>query len=266
MPQGKSVISPASHKAFRTVDELLDFVESLADDSGLPIGIKSAVGDSDFWIELADRMSREDRGVDYIAIDGGEGGTGAAPYSFADHVALPWKVGFTRVYRIFAERDAHQKVVWMGSGKLGFPETSLMAFCLGADMIAVGREAMMAVGCIQAQRCHTDHCPTGVATQNRWLVRGLDPTSKADRLANYVVTLRKEITRLSHACGVDHPALLKSSHMEILDGEFGSRPLADVFGYQPGWGLPSEKDAAETLQAMGLQPGDVGEPRHYAEP
>ncbi|MBT8488541.1 MAG: FMN-binding glutamate synthase family protein, partial [Gemmatimonadetes bacterium] len=169
VPQGQSVISPASHRAFRSVDEMLDFVESLADDSGIPIGIKSAVGDSEFWIELADRMSREDRGVDYIAIDGGEGGTGAAPYSFADHVALPWKVGFARVYKIFAERDAHQKVVWVGAGKLGFPETALMAFCLGADMIAVAREAMMAVGCIQAQRCHTGHCPTGVATQNPWL-------------------------------------------------------------------------------------------------
>ncbi len=266
VPEGQSVISPASHRAFHSVDEMLDFVESLADDSGVPIGIKSAVGDSDFWIELADRMSREDRGVDYIAIDGGEGGTGAAPYSFADHVALPWKVGFTRVYKIFAERDVHQKVVWVGAGKLGFPETALMAFCLGADMIAVAREAMIAVGCIQAQRCHTGHCPTGVATQNPWLVRGLDPTDKAARMANYVIALRKEITRLSHACGVDHPGLLRSSHMEILDGHFGSRPLAEVFGYAPEWGLPPEEDAAGALQAMGIAPGDMGEPRKYAEP
>lgn len=264
--QGHTVVSPASHRAFGSVDEMLDFVELLADESGLPVGIKSAVGDSDFWVELADRMSREDRGVDYIAIDGGEGGTGAAPYSFADHVALPWKVGFTRVYRIFAERDVHQKVLWIGSGKLGFPDTALMAFCLGVDMIAVGREAMLAVGCIQALRCHTDHCPTGVATQNRWLVRGLDPTSKADRLANYVVALRKEITRLSHACGVDHPGLLESSHMEILDDEFGSRSLSEVFGYRPEWGLPTAEDAAETLTSMGITPGDEGEPARYAEP
>lgn len=124
----------------------------------------------------------------------------------------------------------------------------------------------MAVGCIQAQRCHTDHCPTGVATQNRWLVRGLDPTDKAARLANYVVALRKEIIRLSHACGVDHPGLLRSSHMEILDAEFGSRPLAEVFGYAPDWGLPPEEDAAGALQAMGVLRGDLGEPRTYAEP
>lgn len=266
VPEGRSVISPASHKVFGNVDEMLDFVEGIADECGLPVGIKSAVGDSDFWVELAERMSREERGVDYIAVDGGEGGTGAAPYSFADHVALPWKVAFTRVYRIFAERDVHQKVVWIGSGKLGFPDNALLAFCLGVDMIAVGREAMMAVGCIQAQRCHTDHCPTGVATQNRWLVRGLDPTSKSARLANYVVALRKELLRLSHACGVDHPGLLRSSHMEMLDGEFGSRPLVDVFRYEPDWGLPTPGDTAELLEAMGLTPGDMGEPTRYAEP
>jgi glutamate synthase domain-containing protein 2 len=144
----------------------------------------------------------------------------------------------------------HQDVVWVGAGKLGFPETALMSFCLGADLVAVGREAMLAIGCIQAQRCHTGHCPTGVATQNPWLVRGLDATSKADRLANYIITLRKELTRLSHACGVEHPGLLTAKHMEVLDGHYGSRPLLDVFGYEDGWELPSETDAAAVLQAM----------------
>jgi glutamate synthase domain-containing protein 2 len=250
VPKGQTVISPPGHRSFDTVDEMLDFVEDLADATGVPIGIKSAVGQLAFWTELADRMASEDRGVDYIAIDGGEGGTGAAPFVFSDHVALPFKVGFSRVYRIFAERGIHQDVVWVGSGKLGFPQTGLLAFCLGVDMIAVGREAMMAVGCIQAQRCHTGHCPTGVATQNRWLVRGLDPTQKAARLANYVVTMRKELTRLSHACGCAHPALLTAEHMEILDGNFGSRPLSEVFGYQPGWELCSRADLAEVERLM----------------
>ncbi|MEK9500825.1 FMN-binding glutamate synthase family protein [Gemmatimonadota bacterium DH-20] len=250
VPEGKTVISPSGHRTFSNVDELLDFVEEVADATGVPVGIKSAVGLPGFWVELAERMASEDRGVDYIAIDGGEGGTGAAPPSFADHVSLPFKVGFTRVYTIFAERGVHHDVVWMGAGKLGFPETALLAFCLGADMIAVAREAMMAVGCIQAQRCHTGHCPTGVATQNKWLVRGLDPTDKAARLANYVITLRKELTRLSHACGVEHPGLLRADHMEMLDDHFGGRSLRDVFGYQPGWEIPSEQDAAAVIADM----------------
>jgi glutamate synthase domain-containing protein 2 len=156
------------------------------------------------------------------------------------------------VYRLFAERGVHEQLVWIGSGKLGFPHHALLAFCLGADMVNVGREAMMALGCIQAQRCHTGHCPTGVATQNPWLVRGLDPTNKSARLANYIVNLRKELTRLSHACGVAHPGLLTTNHMEILDGAFGGRPLHDVFHYEVGWGLPSVRDQQELLQLLGV--------------
>jgi glutamate synthase domain-containing protein 2 len=253
VPGGETVLSPPGHRAFSTVDEMLDFVEDIADETGLPVGIKSAVGEVGFWIELAERMAEEDRGVDFITIDGGEGGTGAAPFAFSDHVALPFKVAFTRVYSVFAERGVHQDLVWVGSGKLGFPETGLMAFCLGADMIAVAREAMIAIGCVQAQRCHTGHCPTGVATQNKWLVRGLDPTNKSARFANYVMTLRKELTRLSQACGVLHPGLLTADHMEILDGHFQSRPLRDVFGYQEGWELPSDVDTAELVRLMGAQ-------------
>lgn len=250
VPIGKTVISPSGHRSFSTADQLLDFVEGVADATGLPVGIKSAVGLLGFWKDLADRMASEERGVDFIAIDGGEGGTGAAPFAFSDHVALPFKIGFSRVYRIFAERGVHQKVVWIGAGKLGFPEAALMSFSLGVDMVAVAREAMMAIGCIQAQRCHTGHCPTGVATQNAWLVRGLDPTDKAARLANYVITLRKELSLLSHACGVQHPGLLTAKHMEVLDGHFGSRPLHEVFDYEEGWELPSDADRRRLLEVM----------------
>ncbi len=256
VPVGETVVSPSSHSAFRSVDEMLDFVEDLAEASGLPIGIKSAVGEMPFWLKLASEMQSGTRGVDFIAIDGGEGGTGAAPFAFADHVGLPFKVGFSRVYRIFAERDVHQKVTWIGAGKLGFPETALMAFCLGVDLVNVGREAMMAVGCIQAQRCHTGHCPTGVATHNKWLVRGLVPTDKGVRLARYVGTLRKELLRLSHACGVDHPGLLDGDHMEMLDGGFGSRTLRQVFEYEPGWEFPAEEEIVAVRALMGL--GDQG--------
>jgi glutamate synthase domain-containing protein 2 len=251
VPLGRDVISPPGHRAFRGVDRMLDFVEDLADASGLPVGIKSAVGELGFWRELADRMAADrGRGVDFITVDGGEGGTGAAPFPFADHVALPFKVGYSRVYRVFAERGVQGDVVWIGSGKLGFPESALLAFCLGCDMINVAREAMLSIGCIQSQRCHTDHCPTGVATQNRWLMRGLVPTDKAARLANFVVTLRKEILRLSRACGVAHPALLTADHMEILDGAFGSRPLYEVFGYENGWELPPAEDRAAIVEIM----------------
>lgn len=250
VPVGEDVYSPAAHSAFKNVDEMLDFVEMLAEATGLPIGIKSAVGEHHFWEELANLMARKDRGVDFITIDGGEGGTGAAPLAFSDHVALPFKVGFARVYRILAESGVHEDVVFMGSGRLGLPAAAMVAFALGCDTINVAREAMMAVGCIQAQRCHTGHCPTGVATQNRWLVRGLDPTWKAARVANYVTTLRKEILQLSRASGVGHPGLLSGDMVEILDGRFGSTTLTELFAYRPGWGFPSEADRREIMEVM----------------
>jgi glutamate synthase domain-containing protein 2 len=163
---------------------------------------------------------------------------------------MPFKLGMSRVYREFAERDLHQDVVFIGSGKLGFPDSAMLAFALGCDMVNVGREAMLAVGCIQAQRCHTGHCPTGVATQSKWLMRGLDPTHKAHRLANYVVALRKEVLQLSRACGVRHPALVGPEHFEMLDDSFGSRTVREVFGYEEDWSLPTAADQEEINEIM----------------
>ena len=250
VPVGKDCISPSHHTAFTDVDSMLDFVEKLADATGLPVGIKSAVGDQVFWRTLAYQMANTSRGVDFITIDGGEGGTGAAPLVFADHVALPFKQAIARVYRQFAIEGMKDHVVFIGSGKLGFPETALFAFALGCDMVNVGREALMAIGCIQAQRCHTGHCPSGVATQSKWLMHGLDPTLKSARLANYVITLRKELLQLSRACGVCHPALVDGDHLEILDGQFGARTVRTLFNYETEWSVPSRKDTGEIIQIM----------------
>lgn len=249
IPVGKSCLSPAGHYEFSNVDEMLDFVEKLADLTGLPIGIKSAVGEMDFWRDLVRLMEPGNRGVDFIAIDGGEGGTGAAPLAFSDHVSLPFKMGMSRVYREFAQCGLHEKIVFMGSGKLGFPPQALLAMAMGCDMIAIAREAMMAIGCIQAQICHTGKCPTGVATQNKWLMRGLDPTDKSARLANYVVTLRKEIMALCHACGVEHPAMITPDHFEILQEPYQSRSIKECFKLQ---GITTSPSTADCESVLGL--------------
>jgi glutamate synthase (ferredoxin) len=250
IPMGKDCASPSTHSAFHDADSLLDFVELLADESGLPVGIKSAVGESQVWNDLARLMDTTGRGVDFIAIDGGEGGTGAAPLVFTDHVALPFKLGFTRAYREFFARGIHNQIVFVGSGKLGFPATAIMAFALGCDMVHIAREPMLSIGCIQAQRCHTGHCPTGVATQNRWLMRGLDPTHKGARLANYIVTLRKEILQLSRACGVAHPSLMTADQCEIIDEKFGSLTAREVFQLADSleYGLPSDEQRKTILE------------------
>jgi glutamate synthase domain-containing protein 2 len=253
VPQGRDCVSPSRHAEFSDTDSLLDWVELLAAETGLPVGIKSAVGDLRFWDELTDHMTRTDRGVDFVTVDGGEGGTGAAPLIFTDSVSLPFQLGFARVYRTFAERGLHERVVFVGAGKLGLPDNAIVAFALGCDMVNVAREAMLALGCIQAQKCHTDTCPTGVATQNAWLSRGLDPTLKSVRVANYIKTLRRDLVKVAEACGVEHPALIDPGSVEILDGRTASTPLHDVYGYAPSWGLPAPADRAEIVRLMSAE-------------
>ncbi|SNS19845.1 Glutamate synthase domain-containing protein 2 [Geodermatophilus pulveris] len=250
VPEGVDCISPSRHAEFSDTDSMLDWVELLAAETGLPVGIKSAVGDMAFWHELTGLMATTGRGVDFVTVDGGEGGTGAAPLIFTDSVSLPFQLGFARVYAAFARAGLAEQVTFVGAGKLGLPDNAIVAFALGCDLINVGREAMLAIGCIQAQKCHTDTCPTGVATQDPWLAHGLDPRRKAVRAANYVRTLRRDLVKVAEACGVEHPGLIDVGSVEVLTGRTASTPLGEVYGYEPEWGLPSAADRAEVVRFM----------------
>ncbi|AWL36929.1 MULTISPECIES: FMN-binding glutamate synthase family protein [unclassified Streptomyces] len=260
IPVGKDCASPSRHSAFHDVDSMLDFVELLASETGLPVGIKSAVGDMSFWQELALLMARGDRGVDFVTIDGGEGGTGAAPLIFTDSVSLPFRMGFSRVYGTFAEQGLTDDLTFIGSGKLGLPENAAVAFALGVDMINVAREAMLSIGCIQAQKCHTDKCPTGIATQDPWLVRGIDAPSKATRAAVYLRTLRKELLKVSGAVGVAHPAFITAGDIEIMNGDYDARTLAGVYGYKDGWGELGPELAREVTALLTARPAPPQKP------
>ena len=232
VPMGKDVLSPPSHGTFSNMQELVEFVEDVAKQTGLPVGIKAAIGKLGEWEELADIMKKENRGPDFITIDGGEGGTGAAPPSFADHVALPWVYGFTDVYKIFRERQLTDRIVFVGAGRLGFPARAAMAFAMGADVINVAREAMLSIGCIQAQSCHTNTCPTGVATQSKWLQAGINVTDKAERVHFYFNYFRKELLEITHACGYEHPCQFTMDDVEInLGDRFIAQSLAATFRY-----------------------------------
>lgn len=213
------VISPANHSAFGNVREMVEFIEKLADFSGLPVGIKSAIGDLDQWTELAELMAAEHRGPDFITIDGGEGGTGAAPPSFADHVALPLVFGFREVYKIFKGYNLTEEITFIASGRLGFPQEIIKAFAMGADAVNVAREAMLSIGCIQAQQCQTGKCPTGIATQNKRLSSGVDPLIQSIRFGNYINHLRSETLQMTHACGYEHPCQVQMKDVEISGGD-----------------------------------------------
>ncbi len=229
---GADCISPNNHTAFDSVDTLIDCIEQIADRTGLPVGIKSAVGELAFWEELAQRMKVRNAGPDFISIDGAEGGTGAAPLTFADHVALPFKIGFARVYSLFQRNGASQEILWIGSGKLGFPDRAIVAFAMGCDAIQVAREAMLAIGCIQAQKCHTGHCPAGITTHSPWLQAGLNVENKGQRLAAYVKSFRKELLSLSFAAGYRHPAQFTGQDIEFSSGVNKFSTLEEVLGYR----------------------------------
>lgn len=229
---GKDVLSPPNHKAFSNVPEMVDFIEEIAAATGLPVGIKAAIGKLDQWEELADIMIKTGKGPDFITVDGGEGGTGAAPPSFADHVSLPWMNGFSDLYKMFQDKGLSEHLVFIGSGKLGFPAKAAMAFAMGVDCINVAREAMMSIGCIQAQICHTNRCPSGIATQSKWLQNGINIPLKADRLAQYFKTFRKEFIEITHATGYEHPCQFKMSDIEMnLDDHNLSKDLDKTYSY-----------------------------------
>jgi glutamate synthase domain-containing protein 2 len=228
----KDVLSPNAHTEFSDVDGMIDFIERIAAATGLPVGLKAAVGETDTWEMLASRMRERGQGPDFIQIDGKEGGTGAAPLTYADHVALPFKVGFARVYQIFQKQGVSRDIVWIGSGKLGFPDRAVLAFAMGCDMIAMAREVMMATGCIQSLQCHTGHCPTGVATMDAWLQRGLVIDDKAKRVGKFIQGFRKEILALSHTAGYEHPDQFNARDIELSTGINKFSTLREVMGYE----------------------------------
>ncbi len=243
MEMGVDCISPSTHNAFHDAKSLVDFVESIASATGLPVGIKSAVGHLDFFVELADLMKESGRGPDFITIDGAEGGTGAAPLTFADHVALPFKVAFLRVYKLYLDRGMADDIVFIGSAKLGFPDRAVVAMAQGADMINVAREAMLSIGCIQAQKCHTDGCPSGVATHSNWLQRGIIPEDNARRFAAYIEAFSGEVMAVTHAAGYDHPGQFTPHDIEISAGPNIFKTLFELYGYDKKQYVPGEAPA-----------------------
>ena len=226
-------VSPGHHSAFSNEEELVLFIEKIADATGLPVGIKSAVGNMDFWHTLVYYMQKHNGGPDFITIDGGEGGTGAAPSAFADNVSLPFDLAFSSVYNVFKSYEMCDNITFIASAKLGFPSNAVKAFALGADMINLAREILMSAGCIQAQRCHTGNCPAGIATHKWWLQKGFDIDSKKDRVYNYITTLRKDILDLTHACGYEHPTQFKMSDVLMnVSGKEKPISLQEIYGYE----------------------------------
>jgi glutamate synthase domain-containing protein 2 len=228
---GEASVSPGYHSVFSNTKELVLFIEDIAKCTGLPVGIKSAVGENKFWYDLSFYMREYNCGPDFITIDGGEGGTGAAPAAFADNVSLPFEMAFTTVYKIMKRAELNNRIVFIGSAKLGLPAEAIKAFALGVDMINMAREILISGGCIQAQKCHTNNCPALVATNKKQHLYNVEDKSK--RIASFVSTLRKDILEITHACGYEHPCQIMTSDIDINTKNSNTPiPLSSVYEYE----------------------------------
>lgn len=224
-------ISPPRHVEAPHAMALLEFVQQLQQLSGKPVGIKLVVGHHTAIEELADAMRESGVYPDWITVDGAEGGTGSAPPSFADYMGLPLYEALPVVDNALIRVGLRERVRIIASGKLVMGAPAAIAFALGADLVNTARGFMMALGCIQALQCHKNTCPTGIATQNPWLMRGLVPEEKAERVAHYHLHLVRDLIACVHAVGVSTPDMMQRRHACLVTQAGKKVTLDHVFPY-----------------------------------
>lgn len=213
----KSVDSPNRFHQFHDVPTMFDFVDQIRETTGKPVGIKIVIGGNDSAVELAKFMSETGRGPDFITVDGGEGGTGASYQELADSVGLPIKSGLLILVATLIKYGVRDRVKIIASGKLFSPDRIAVALAMGADLVQIGRGFMISVGCIQTLKCQSNICPVGVATTDPHLQKALVIDEKKHRAANYVITLRKALFRISAAAGLNSPVHFSSKNVMFKD-------------------------------------------------
>ncbi len=228
---GADSISPNRHPEIESVGDLLDVIGHIRDVTGKPVGFKTVIG-AYGWIEsFCDEIKR--RGIesapDFIAIDSGDGGTGAAPMPLMDNVGLPVREALPMVVDILEREGLRDRIRIICSGKLITPAEVAWAFCAGTDFVASARGFMFALGCIQSLKCNKNTCPTGITTHNPRLQRGLDPTEKSLRVKNFVTKMRYGVGLIAHSCGVPNPRGLKRFHCRIVQDDGRSIPLDQLY-------------------------------------
>lgn len=211
---GKDVLSPPYHRAFSTPRELLELIQRMRDGAqGKPIGFKLCIGHRAEFLSICKAMVETGIYPDFIAVDGGEGGTGAAPLEFSDSVGMPFREGLAFAYNALEGFDLKTKIKLISSGKIVTGFHIFRALALGADLCSSARAMMMALGCIQALECNKNSCPTGVATQKEALVKGLVVEDKKVRVANYHRETVTSFVELMGASGIDIPDQINRSHV-----------------------------------------------------
>jgi glutamate synthase domain-containing protein 2 len=259
--KGKDVLSPPYHTAFTTPLEMIGFIKKLRDLSdGKPIGFKLCIGQKSQFIAICKAMIKTNTYPDFITVDGGEGGTGAAPLEFSNSVGMPLRDALAFVYDTLHGFGIKKHIKIIASGKAHTGFDLVKNFALGADMCNSARAMMLAIGCIQALECNTNNCPTGVATQNPKLYKGLDVNDKKVRVANYHHETIKASVELMAAAGIEHPDNLHRSHIYRRINENEIKTYSEMYPFllkgslleapfPNGWELDMMNSSEETFDA-----------------
>ncbi len=233
IPVGQDSLSPNRHSDISNIGELLDRVHMIRELTGKPVGVKTAIGGWEFSHSLCEAVLRrgQDYAPDFLAIDGGEGGSGASPQVLADHMGLPIMEALPRVVDDLIAAGLRQRIKVVASGKLVTPANAAWALCTGADFVNTARGFMFSLGCIQAMRCHNNTCPTGITTHNKRLQRGLVVQEKFQRVANYATGMNREIEMIAHSCGLKHARELRREHVRVVQTAGHSMAMNMLYPY-----------------------------------
>jgi glutamate synthase domain-containing protein 2 len=228
--EGQASISPNGHPDIRNVVDLVKMINHIRNLTGKPVGFKAVLGEKNWLIELIDeiRIQGIEAAPDFITLDSADGGSGAAPQPLMDHVGLSIKESLPWLTALLTEAGLKERIKIIVAGKLVTPHMVAWALASGADFVNSARGFMFALGCIQALQCHKNTCPTGITTHNSKLQKGLDPISKAERVAAYQSNITKSVAMIAHSCGLEEPRQLKSEHVHIVNANGFSVPLDDV--------------------------------------
>ncbi len=238
VPMGQDCISPAAHSAFTTPLEMMAFIAQLRNLSGgKPIGFKLCVGLPWEFMGIVKAMLETGITPDFIVVDGGEGGTGAAPIEFSDHIGTPMREGLLFVHNVLNGAGLRDKVKLGVAGKITSAYDLAQVLAIGADWANAARGFMFALGCIQSLSCHTNRCPTGVATQDLGRQRALDVPDKATRVANFHASTLKALSEMLAACGLVHPDQLQPIHLSHRVRATGIEQFSEIHYFLPAEAL-----------------------------
>jgi len=231
IPQGQASVSPNRHRCVESLADLLDLIERVRSISGKPTGFKTALGDIDWIDDLCAEIVK--RGVevapDFITIDSGDGGSGAAPMALIDNSGLLIREALPMVVDCLALHGLRKRIKVIAAGKLITPAEVAWAYCAGADFVNSARGFLFALGCIQAMRCNKNTCPTGITTHDTRLQSGLDPEDKAVRVQRFVERMRMDVGSIAHSCGVAHPRALERHHCRIVQPNGGTMRMDELY-------------------------------------